>query len=74
MTIKRKVGRPSIFPCRTERVTGFVSKEAMRKIDGHRRVLAAHAGFKGSVGDGDVVEYLAHGVVQAREVLRARKR
>lgn len=72
METKRKVGRPSIFTGRTERVTGFVTKEALRKIDGHRRVLAALAGFRGSVGDGDVVEFLAHGVVNGSEALRAR--
>lgn len=74
MTTKRKVGRPSIFPNRTERFTGFVSKDAQRLLKGHKAVLAQAAGFRGTVSDGDVAEYLARGQADTSEVLRQRKR
>lgn len=69
--MSNKMGRPSIFPgAKSERVQALISKIGKQKFEGQRRRLATLAHLRvGQVSDAAVVEYLARGDAETRELI-----
>jgi hypothetical protein len=71
---KSKMGRPSIFQDKTERIQGAVTKIGRRRLNDARGELAIIAGWTATdVSDADAIEYLARGKEETIAYLNRRK-